>query len=93
VSRGTVAFWHNKDGWGAITAPDRPGFGFVHFSNLQGIEGYRDLVDRQDPSTQNLGSVSLPSGIDGVFGADQLFRFNYAVIIFHSAEILVGSAR
>jgi cold shock CspA family protein len=44
VSRGTVAFWHNEDGWGAITAPDRPGLGFVHFSNLQGVEGYRDLV-------------------------------------------------
>ncbi len=40
----TVAFWHDEEGWGAITAPDRPGVGFVHFSNITGIDGYRDLV-------------------------------------------------
>jgi cold shock CspA family protein len=39
----TVAFWHDKDGWGAITAPDRPGVGFVHFANITGIDGYRNL--------------------------------------------------
>jgi cold shock CspA family protein len=43
VSRGTVAFWHSSDGWGAISAPDRLGLGFVHFSNVRGIEGYREL--------------------------------------------------
>jgi cold shock CspA family protein len=44
MALGTVAFWHDEEGWGAITAPDRPGVGFVHFSNIRGIDGYRDLV-------------------------------------------------
>jgi cold shock CspA family protein len=42
MSVGTVAFWHSEDGWGAITAPDRRGIGFVHFSNVRGIESYRE---------------------------------------------------
>ena len=44
VSLGTVAFWHSDDGWGAISAPDRSGLGFVHFSQIRGIEGYRELT-------------------------------------------------
>ena len=42
MTRGTVAFWHSEEGWGAIAAPDRPGVGFVQ--NVQGLEGYRDLI-------------------------------------------------
>ena len=44
MSVGTVAIWHGEDGWGTITTPDRPGVGFVHFSNVRGIEGYRELT-------------------------------------------------
>ena len=40
----TVAFWRDEGGWGAITAPDRLGDGFVHFSNITGIDSYRDLI-------------------------------------------------
>jgi cold shock CspA family protein len=40
----TVAFWHDEEGWGAISTPDRPGVGFVHFSNIAGIDGYRNLT-------------------------------------------------
>lgn len=42
---------------------------------------------------QIIGSVGLPGGIDGVLGADQVVRFNYIVISFHSGELLVGSPR
>jgi cold shock CspA family protein len=45
--RGTVAFWHSEDGWGAVRTPDRPGIGFAHFSHIRGIEGYRDLQKGQ----------------------------------------------
>lgn len=37
-------FLARRGGWGAITAPDLPGVGFVHFSNVTGIAGYRNLV-------------------------------------------------
>jgi len=44
VALGTVAFWHADEGWGAVESPDRAGVGFVHFSNIQGVEGYRELI-------------------------------------------------
>ena len=44
MARGTVATWHDEEGWGSLTAPDRPGSGFVHFSNVDGVEGFRALV-------------------------------------------------
>ena len=44
VSLGTVASWHSDEGWGAISAPERSGLGFVHFSQIRGIEGYRELT-------------------------------------------------
>jgi cold shock CspA family protein len=43
VERGTVAFWHNEEGWGGIEVPGRSGVGFAHFSNIAGL-GYRYLV-------------------------------------------------
>jgi len=43
VAEGTVAFWHGDEGWGAIKAPDRSGVGFVHFSHIRDVEGYREL--------------------------------------------------
>jgi len=42
TERGTVAFWHPDEGWGAIRCPERPGLGFVHFSFIPGT-GYREL--------------------------------------------------
>ena len=42
VATGTVVFWRDEEGWGAIEDPDQPGFGFVHFSVIQ-AEGYRSL--------------------------------------------------
>ncbi len=42
-SMGTCAFWHEKEGWGAVAVPGRPGVGFTHFSQVEG-EGYRYLV-------------------------------------------------
>jgi cold shock CspA family protein len=44
VATGTVAFWHGEDGWGAVKASDRAGVGFVHFSKIRGIDGYRELT-------------------------------------------------
>jgi cold shock protein len=43
VSLGSVEFWRSDQGWGAISAPDRLGLGFVHFSNVRG-EGFRELI-------------------------------------------------
>ena len=43
LHRGTVAFWHTEEGWGAVRSPDRPGIGFAHFSHITGVEGYREL--------------------------------------------------
>ena len=44
MSRATLAFWHPEDGWGAISALEHPGVGFVLFSMIRGAAGYRDLV-------------------------------------------------
>jgi cold shock CspA family protein len=44
MSHGTVAFWHSEEGWGAITAPEQTGLGFVHFSHMRDVEGYRGLA-------------------------------------------------
>jgi cold shock CspA family protein len=44
VALGTVAFWHSEEGWGAVKASDRSGVGFVHFSQIRGMQGYRELV-------------------------------------------------
>ncbi len=52
MALGTVAFWHNEEGWGAITAPDRPGVDFVHFSNVRGIDGYRGLTTSPGSSVE-----------------------------------------
>jgi cold shock CspA family protein len=37
MAKGTVAFWHDGEGWGAIEAPDRAGRGFAHFSHIRGV--------------------------------------------------------
>ena len=47
VHRGTVAFWHSDEGWGAVRTPDRPGVGFTHFSQIRGGDGYRELHKNQ----------------------------------------------
>ena len=47
MSYGTVAFWHSEDGWGAITSPERSGLGFAHFSHIQDVDGFRDVVQGQ----------------------------------------------
>ena len=47
MALGTVAFWHDDEGWGAVKDPSRPGVGFAHFSHIQGIEGYRTLAAGQ----------------------------------------------
>ena len=43
MADGTVAFWHDDEGWGAIRADGRPGVGFAHFSNIRGVDGYREM--------------------------------------------------
>ena len=45
---GTVAFWHTEEGWGAVTASGRPGLGFVHFSEIRDMPGFRELVPGQE---------------------------------------------
>ncbi len=45
---GRVAFWYGDEGWGAVTAPDRPGVGFAHFSHIRGLEGYRELFPDEE---------------------------------------------
>lgn len=47
VHRGTVAFWHSEEGWGGVRTPDRPGVGFTHFSDIRGVDGYRELHKNQ----------------------------------------------
>lgn len=43
LHRGTVAFWHTEEGWGAVRTPDRAGVGFAHSSHIREMEGYREL--------------------------------------------------
>jgi cold shock CspA family protein len=43
TQRGTVAFWHSEEGWGAVQTPERQGVGFAHFSHIRGVQGYREL--------------------------------------------------
>jgi CspA family cold shock protein len=43
LARANVAFWHQEDGWGGISDPDRDGIGFVHFSMIE-MDGYRELI-------------------------------------------------
>lgn len=47
VTLATVAFWHRDEGWGAIEDPGRPGLGFVHFSFIRDMPGYRELTAGQ----------------------------------------------
>ncbi len=44
-------------------------------------------------SSEPLASEGLPGGLDGVFGADELSRFSFAVLAFRSGELLVGAYR
>jgi cold shock protein len=44
VTLGTVAFWHDDEGWGGIEGADRPGVGFAHFSQVRGVQGFRYLI-------------------------------------------------
>jgi cold shock CspA family protein len=48
VAFGTVAFWHSDYGWGAITATDREGLGFVAFSQVRGMAGFVELAPGQE---------------------------------------------
>ncbi|HXW79987.1 MAG TPA: hypothetical protein VEJ84_10840 [Acidimicrobiales bacterium] len=48
VARAVVAYWHVADGWGAISDPDREGVGFVHFSMIRGLPGYRELIPGEE---------------------------------------------
>lgn len=41
---GTVAFWHQNEGWGAVRTANRSGVGFVHFSVIRGVSGLRALI-------------------------------------------------
>ena len=43
MERGTVAFWRDEEGWGAISSPGRDGIGFAHFSHIR-ADGYRSLT-------------------------------------------------
>lgn len=47
MARAAVKFWKPEEGWGAVVAADRAGLGFVHFSNIEGVEGYRMLSEGQ----------------------------------------------
>ncbi len=44
-------------------------------------------------ASHSIASLTLPGGIDGVFGADELSRFNYVVLAFRSGELLIGVDR
>ena len=41
---GTVAFWDADEGWGAVQNEQREGVGFCHFSMIEGVEGFRELI-------------------------------------------------
>lgn len=40
---GTVARWHDDEGWGVLASADTPGGCWVHFSHVVG-DGYRELT-------------------------------------------------
>jgi CspA family cold shock protein len=44
-STGTVRHWYREEGWGVLDSSDAPGGCFAHFSNISGVEGYRELVE------------------------------------------------
>ena len=45
MERGSVAFWHSEEGWGAVRVPGRAGVGFCHFAQIVGVDGYRELFE------------------------------------------------
>jgi CspA family cold shock protein len=46
VTRATVRWWSDEEGWGVVDAPEAPGGAFVHFSFIE-MEGYRSLTEGQ----------------------------------------------
>lgn len=48
METGVVAFWHTEEGWGAATTPAHPGMGFVHFSMIRDMPGFRELVPGEE---------------------------------------------
>ena len=62
-----MAFWHQDDGWGAMEVPGRPTLGFVHFSRIEDVPGYRDLIGGEarevewaDDSAETAANVGCP---------------------------------
>jgi cold shock protein len=62
MGRATVVFWRSDEGWGAIEDSERPGQGFVHFSAIQDMPGYRELTAGDDVEYEWDG---YPNGQDG----------------------------
>jgi cold shock CspA family protein len=55
MATATVDFWHEEEGWGAIRDPDRPGLGFVHFSFIVDMPGFRSLRPGEEIEYEWLG--------------------------------------
>jgi cold shock protein len=62
LTRATVDWWSNEEGWGALLAPDAPGGAFVHFSAVE-MKGYKSLKPGQAVEAEIVGP--LPFDQDG----------------------------
>lgn len=76
-------------GWSARRTVDRASVGTLQFRCCVWT------MVRGSFSTlrSSLALQSMPGGLDGIFGADQLSRFSFAVLAFGSGELLVGPTR
>lgn len=43
----TVREWDDEEGWGVLDSPETPGGCFAHFSDIQGLKGFRSLAAGQ----------------------------------------------
>ncbi|WP_172592282.1 cold-shock protein [Subtercola boreus] len=58
---GSVVWWNDDEGWGALSSDAVPSEVFAHFSEVQ-MEGYRVLRSGQDVVFE---VEHFPAGVDG----------------------------
>ncbi len=61
--QGTVEWWSNEEGWGALTAPEAPGGAFAHFSMIDGADKW-DMVPAE---RVEFDLEHYPHGQDGYY--------------------------
>jgi CspA family cold shock protein len=60
MTRATVKWFSDQEGWGVLEAPEGPGGIFVHFSDIE-VEGYRTLREGQ---VVEIGELEGPLSFD-----------------------------